>query len=262
MNMSVSNSLNYGHGSYYQNNYPTQTRSDESQVALSVAELAGASILIQQASKYLAHKLGQGDEFTSFDNVKKISDKMLSENGLKGKIDVGFLDDANKIDYIKKYGSQMTDSFETVAKGGNAFYMDGAKLAVAPKAKPSLMLHELGHAINASKGKFMRFLQKSRGWATAVPTALLMLNGAMGQSNDGKKNFVEKNAGLIGFAAFTPTIIEEGLASLRGVNAAKKFLGKGAKLGALKRNYALAWGTYILAGLGLALAAKQSVASS
>ena len=63
---------------------------------------------------------------------------------------------------------------------------------------------------------------------------------------------------MIGFSAFLPTIIEEGMASLRGIKAAK-VLGNKANLNVLKRNYGLAWGTYVLAGVGLGLAAKQSV---
>ena len=56
------------------------------------------------------------------------------------------------------------------------------------------------------------------------------------------------------------TIIEEGIASLRGIQAAKRTLGgQNIKLGALKRNYFFAWMTYLLAGLGLGVAAKLSV---
>jgi hypothetical protein len=259
--MSVSfSSPAFGNGNYYQNDYHQKSQSDDgTRLAINGLGLAGASVLIQQASEFCSRKLMQGQEFESYDNIKKTADKMLSDNGLNGKIDVGFLNDKNKADYVRKYGSQMADSFETVAKGGNAFYMDGAKLAVAPESKPSLILHELGHAINAHKGKFMQFLQKSRRWAPLVPTALFYLSAATKPKEDKKPNWFQRNAGLIGFAAFTPTIVEEGMASLRGIDAAKKVLGNTSKLGALKRNYAFAWCTYLLAGIGLGVAAKQSV---
>ena len=70
---------------------------------------------------------------------------------------------------------------------------------------------------------------------------------------------MEKNAGIIGFAAFLPTIAEEGLASIRGVKAARNTLGKSVNLSPLKRNYFFAWLTYVIAGIGLGVAAKQSM---
>ena len=91
----------------------------------------------------------------------------------------------------------------------------------------------------------------------AVPTALLLANGLF-KREDKKPNFIERNAGLIGFSAFLPTIVEEGLASLRGIKAAKNVLGKSVNLSALKRNYFFAWMTYVLAGVGLGVAAKLS----
>lgn len=262
-------------GSGYQNfnsynNYPNfrnnigfgrqNTTEDESveKLAISAGGLGVASLLIQRASQFLGHKLMAGDEFTSAENVKKVAEKMTKDNKLD--IAVEYIDHSNK----GMFGPEMAQHLEQVAQGKNAFYMDSAKLAVAPKSKPSLMLHELGHAINATKGKFMQFLQKSRGWAMAVPTALIALNGLLGKGQDGEKNFVEKNAGLIGFGAFLPTIVEEGMASWRGIKAAKVAQKAGSLLGptnlnVLKRNYAFALGTYILAGIGLGVAAKQSV---
>ena len=226
--------------------------------AVTAGGLGIISVLINKFSQYLAFKMSKGAEFTSEENVHKVANKMLFDNRLEDKVAVGYINHQNKSQFIDACGPQWADSFETVARGDNAFYADGLKLAVAPKEKPSLMLHELGHAINSSKGKFMQFLQKSRGWATAVPTVLLIANGLMGKEKDGKKNFIERHAGLIGFSAFLPTIIEEGMASLRGIKAAK-VLGNKANLNVLKRNYGLAWGTYVLAGVGLGLAAKQSV---
>ena len=105
----------------------------------------------------------------------------------------------------------------------------------------------------------MRFLQKSRGYVSAVPAALLFANGLF-KNNDDKPNFVERNAGKIGFLAFLPTIIEEGMASVRGLKYAKKL--KGVNLAPLKRNYFFAWMTYVIAGLGLGVAAKQALLES
>jgi hypothetical protein len=246
---------------------PTEEDPGE-QFAISAGALGVASLLLNEATEFLAKKLLNGKEFTSSENAHKVADSMLDKNKLKNVVQVSYINHKNKF----QFGPALAQSLEAVANGQNAFYMDELKLsngkdfklAVAPETKPSLILHELGHAINASKGKFLRFLQKSRRWAMGVPTALMVVNGLLGQNNDGKKNFVEKNAGWIGFAAFLPTIVEEGMASLRGISAAKAAQKAGNLLGSvdlniLKRNYALAWGTYLLSGVGLGIAAKQSV---
>lgn len=223
--------------------------------ATAAAVLQAIALGLHKASEWCSRKLMQGKEFTTPENIKKIAGKMVSDNKLK--VDVGFIGPNDINAYTQKYGTNLGRELQVVASGQNAFYSDVHKLAVAPKSKPSLMLHELGHAINSSKGTFLRFLQKSRMFATAAPTALLMMEGLFGRRED-KPNFIEKNAGLLGFAAFLPTIVEEGLASIRGVKAAKGVLGKTVNLKSLKRNYIFAWATYLIAGIGLGVAAKQA----
>ena len=257
--------------SVYSNNYSSfgnynysqhhKKHNDEQQVAaISAAGLGAASIGIQYASKFLADKLMQGDEFTTPENIHKVADEMLTSNGLKGKVDVGYIDPNNVDKFVRQHGEGWAGNFHTVAEGKNAFYADNLKLAVAPTSKPSLILHELGHAINANKDGLMKVLQKTRGISMYAPTALLFLAPLFQKKDENnKKNFIKDNAGLLGFAAFLPTIIEEGMASLRGIKAAGKKLGSAVDLKHLKRNYALAWGTYVLAGVGLGIAAKQSV---
>lgn len=218
--------------------------------------LQAFAMFLQKASQWCGNKLMQGKEFTTAANIHKTAQNMVKNNKLN--VTVDFIDSKN----INNYGEGLREALKPVARGENAFYTDQLKLAVAPKSKPSLILHELGHAINAHKGKFLRFLQKSRGYAAAVPTALLLLNGAIPPREDNKKNFIERNAGLIGFASFLPTIVEEGLASIRGVKAAKQTLGKAVNLAPLKRNYFFAWLTYVIAGIGLGVAAKQSLLSN
>lgn len=210
------------------------------------------SIALQKASKWCGNKLMRGKEFTTFENVQKVANSMLKDNKLN--IDVHFINPNN----INKFSNSLRKSLIPVARGENAFYMDSLKLAVAPEKKPSLILHELGHAINASKGKFLRFMQKSRAYSAYVPTAIFIANNAF-KNSGAHSDFIEKNAGVIGFLSFLPTIIEEGLASLRGVNAAKKVLGKTVSLKALKRNYFTAWLTYLIAGVGIGVASKLTV---
>ncbi len=254
MNGLSSVSANYQNRNYYLNSNPVrvQTEPYEDNTAKTVAAagiLQAFAIFLHKASEYCGNKLMQGKEFTTPENIKQTAKKMVKDNNLKVAVD--YIDHNN----IKTYSSHLREMLEPVARGENAFYADGLKLAVAPKSKPSLILHELGHAINAGKGKFMRFLQKSRGYVSAVPTALLLANGLFAQKDD-KPNFIQRNAGKIGFLAFLPTIAEEGIASLRGLKYAKKL--KGVNLAPLKRNYFFAWMTYVIAGLGLGVAAKQA----
>ena len=255
---------NFGNYYGYYGNYPDSRQyymplqKEEVQEPNTAKTLVTAGLLqafamfLQKASQWCGNKLMQGKEFTSAANIHKTAQNMVKNNKLN--VTVDFIDSKN----INNYGEGLREALKPVARGENAFYTDQLKLAVAPKSKPSLILHELGHAINAHKGKFLRFLQKSRGYAAAVPTALLLLNGLF-RRDDNKPNFVEKNAGIIGFAAFLPTIAEEGLASIRGVKAARQTLGKSVNLAPLKRNYFFAWLTYVIAGIGLGVAAKQSM---
>ena len=120
-----------------------------------VGILQAIAIGLQKASKWFGQKLMMGKEFTTPENIYKTAGHMVNSNKLD--VTVDFLD-SNR---IKNYPEEMRQMLEPVARGQNAFFADKLKLAVAPKSKPSLILHELGHAINANKGKFMRFLQKS-----------------------------------------------------------------------------------------------------
>lgn len=263
-NYSFGNYGNYNdYGSYnttgttYNPNYKRNQEDNTVKSVITLAGLGAASVFIQKASHFLADKLMRGKEFTTPENIKQVANEMLKSKNLQNEVEVGYLDKSNVDEFISTCGKEWSNSLNNVAEGKNAFYADNLKLAVAPKDKPSLILHELGHAINAHSGAVMKFLQKSRGWAPYVPTALMFLAPMFQPKQENKHNFIKDHAGLIGFGAFVPTIIEEGMASLRGIKAAK--ILEGVNRGHLIRNYALAWGTYVLAGLGLGIAAKQSV---
>lgn len=268
-----SQGANYvGNFSSFNNSNINNSADDTTKTIGLAAILQVAALGLQKASGWFAKKLTAGKEFTTPDNVKQIAGSMVDKYGLDD-VHVGFINQKNKTSYSNIFN--LGNSLEEVAKGQNAFYIDDLhldnsrisagvkpKIAVAPESKPSLILHELGHAGNA-KNFFTKFLQKSRKYAGFAPTALLLANGLFATRQDGKKNFVERNAGILGFAAFLPTIVEEGMASLKGINAAKAKATllniKPEQLNILKRNYALALCTYIIAGLGLGIAAKQTI---
>ena len=243
--------------SYYNQNREERVENPAKTLGLA-ALLQAVAVGLQKGSEFFAKKLEAGKEFTSAENVNKIADSMIKSNKLD--VTVDFIDHANKYRYSAN--PALYNEIETVANGKNAFYLDEAKLAVAPKTKPSLILHELGHASN-SKNFILKMLQKSRRYAMAAPMVLLIASKLLGKREDGQKNFIERNAFGLGFAAFLPTIIEEGTASLKGINAIKK-VPQGVLKGALnknilKRNYLLALATYVIAGLGLGVASKQTI---
>ena len=213
---------------------------------------------IQKGSQWFAKKLEAGKEFTSSENVEKIANNMIKRNNLD--VTVDYITPANRERY--RVNPALYNELDAVAQGKNAFYTDQFKLAVAPKSKPSLILHELGHASN-SKNFLLKMLQKSRRYAMYAPMALLFASKIIGKPENKDKNFIERNAGALGFAAFLPTIIEEGAASIKGINAVNKVpknLLKGAlNTNILKRNYLFALATYILAGVGLGIASKQTI---
>lgn len=256
----------YNNSPYYQGNYGyygddsvdnSQSIDEKTKKTLGLAALLQAVALgIQKGSQLLSARLAAGREFTTPNDVQAVANDMVRKNNLN--VHVGYIDEFNKHQYSSRFG--LAKEFDTVSKGQNAFYADKLKIAVAPKSKPSLILHELGHAINA-KGGFTKMLQNSRRFAGYAPMTLLLANSLF-KKNDNQPTFIEKNAGILGFCAFLPTIIEEGLASFRGVKAAKKVLNNPASLNILKKNYAVALGTYILAGLGLGVACKQSIVES
>lgn len=227
------------------------------------ASAAGSAIIlrfahncIEKLSQVCAQILMRGKEFASSNEVEKVANAMKNDNNLRAQI--FFIDENNK-NILKNQLPSLADDLDVVAQGRNAFYSSLHNFAVAPKIRPSLILHELGHAINSEKSKIFKTLQNLRIAGAFAPMAVAFLNKITGGDKDGKESFIEKHAGIIGFSAFLPTIIEEGMASFRGIKAAKKILPK-ANLGALKKNYFFAWMTYFLAGIATGVLSKLAIA--
>ena len=222
----------------------------------SAAILKIAHNCIEKLSQLCAQALMRGKEFAPKNEVIKVANAMKNDNNLRAHI--FFIDNSNK-DMLKNQLPSLADNLDVVAQGKNAFYSSLHNFAVAPKSRPSLMLHELGHAINSEKSKLFKTLQNLRIAGAFAPMAIAFLNKITGGDKDGKESFIEKHAGIIGFSAFLPTIIEEGMASFRGIKAAKNILPK-ANLGALKKNYFFAWMTYLLAGIATGIVSKLAIA--
>ena len=236
---------------YYGYNEPESQDNPAKTVTLA-AILQGIAIGVKKMSEVFSKKLAAGKEFTNPDNVTKAAQNMINKNNLLTKV---FFINPHNQGTFEALGKEMVNE---VAQGRNAFFHRGFNVAVAPSSKPSLILHELGHAVNFTK-PFFRTLQKMGRYAFSVPTALLIANGLFPKKNDGKQTFIERNAGILGFCAYIPTLIEEGVASVRGIKAAKSVLNNKAALNTLRKNYALAWMTYFLGAVALGIASKQTV---
>jgi len=120
--------------------------------------------------------------------------------------------------------------------------------------------HELGHALNSLKSKYgIKYLSKLR--APGYIIAGLMEYFAIFSRKKPKgaprsfSDVVEDNCGKIAFIAMLPTVIEEAVASFRGVNLAKKSGVNDALIKNMKKIYLKAHATYsgkaVLGGLAV-----------
>ncbi len=152
-----------------------------------------------------------------------------------------------------------------VGKGLNAYFTPQGKQIVLNMEKASISgFHELGHAMNNMKGGFGRFLQKLRGPGYTVAglmasVALLARKKPKGEKRNAF-DVVQDNCGKIAFAAMLPTVIEESMASYKGVQAARKAGLAEPIIKNLKKFYGkalLSYGGYaLIAGLATYAASK------
>lgn len=120
--------------------------------------------------------------------------------------------------------------------------------------------HELGHALNALKSKYgIKYLAKLRrpGYAIACLMEYFAIFSRT-KPKDAPRNaidVVEDNCGKIAFLAMLPTVIEEAVASFRGINLAKKSGINDAMIKSMKNIYLKAHTTYsgkaVLGGLAV-----------
>ena len=165
----------------------------------------------------------------------------------------------------KSFIQKLKNSYFNVFKeGANAGYFTSNKdVVVNQNNLYTSAYHEIGHAMNANGNFATKALQKARvltplGVSIVAPIALAVglfhkVDNTKPKEEKGKVertlDFISNNAGKLTLASYVPMLAEEGLASIRGLNQAKKFLSPD-KFSKLAGNYAKAWGTYALtAGL-------------
>ncbi len=224
--------------------------------AVFVANMAGGAtnIAVRKLShiplKNIINKFSQNIDTDTF---KQAADKAFANSGLAEK-GVKFIDATSnnkevvreafqKVlpNWIKKnpalkkfYDNRLSKLANTVLKGRNACYLPKANAIVVNKDKMSYAaFHEMGHAMNKHMGGIGKVLHKLRGPMTlltsvALFTALFKRKKAEGEKPQGffdkTTTFVKENAGKLAFTGMVPTILEEGLASIKGAKLAKNLL--------------------------------------
>ena len=154
---------------------------------------------------------------------------------------------------------KLKNKFKLMGKGKNACFVGLTNQVYVNNEKMSAAtFHELGHAKNANTKGFGKLMHNiRRPFALAVP--LILSVGLLKQKKeDGEKpvgaidkttTFIKDNAGKLTFFAMLPTLVEEGLASIKGAKLAKD---GGLSANLLKRvntgNFK-AWTTYLLGTL-------------
>ncbi len=159
----------------------------------------------------------------------------------------------------------VTNPATDIGKGINACFVPSVKEIRLNMHKTSITgFHELGHALNNMKGGFGRILQKLRGPGMA-------LTGIMGtvalfsrnKPKDEKRNLgdvIQDNCGKLAFLGMMPTVIEEALASYKGIKIAKQAGLAKPQIQNLKKFYGKAWLSYagyaLIAGVATFLSGK------
>ena len=115
-----------------------------------------------------------------------------------------------------------------IGRGFNACFVPKTKEIVLNKNLASISgFHELGHAMNNMKGGIGKILQKLRGPGYTIAglmgsVALLTRNRPKEEEKGDFKDFIQNNCGKIAFISMLPTVIEETMASYKGVKMARK----------------------------------------
>ena len=152
-----------------------------------------------------------------------------------------------------------------IGRGFNACFVPATKEIRLNMDKATISgFHELGHAINNMKPGIGRFLQKLRkpGYTIAalMGTVALFSRNKPKEADRNALDFVQDNCGKIAFAAMLPTVIEESMASYKGIQAAKKAGLSKPLIQNLKKFYGkalLSYGGYaVIAGVATYAASK------
>lgn len=119
-------------------------------------------------------------------------------------------------------------NFESVYHGRNAFYLPKTNKIYTPVGKTTMLLHEMGHALNNKAFWGAKYLQIAGAYLPRI-APVFILSSAIWDSirRPNEKSFVKDNIGVLTAACFIPTLIDEGIASLRVIkNSIKNNMSK------------------------------------
>lgn len=158
-------------------------------------------------------------------------------------------------------------------EGMNAAYIPKAGKIVTPdKHFITSAFHEMGHALNNNGA--MKVLQKIRPLSLILPTYILLASllnkrkvNDIQDESDSKfqrgMDFIKRNAVKITAISTLPMLLEEGIASIRGQNIAKKLLEEGSLSKDLykkvKQTNIAGFSTYALSAIAFVVGAKVAI---
>ncbi|DAB11393.1 TPA: hypothetical protein CPT91_06195 [Candidatus Gastranaerophilales bacterium HUM_16] len=152
-----------------------------------------------------------------------------------------------------KFKGKLSD-YKKAADGKQAFFHPAAEsIAVNCDKRASSIFHEIGHVHNYTAADWKNKLYKVRMFSK--PAAFLALTAGLCTNKD---SFFNENCGKLTFAALTPIIAEEALASKNGQNMAKSVLPANL-FKKLKAINARSLGSYIFGAIATSIAAAFAV---
>lgn len=214
-------------------------------------------------------------DIDTFENIKDYAAKALKDSGLEAKgVKIKYVNSSNAAEVADEIVSSAKNApfVERIAKKFSKMFEYGANAAFNPsnntiytgeKAGYSNIFHEIGHSLNRNSSVLMKSMQKASGMLTpyGVPIAGLALflaslfHRAKPETADKPKSlwektkdFVKQNAGKLTLVTFAPMLIEEAIASVKGIKIAKKYLNP-SQIAKLSKNYRSNFGTYALTAL-------------
>lgn len=167
-------------------------------------------------------------EWANNHQYKDIFIKSIENSGLKKK---GLTFENLRLDPIEEglFKSGLLENIEhlDIKQGYNACYIPNTKQVVLNADKATISgFHELGHAMNHLNSKFGRLLQKCRvpGYTIAglMGTVALISRNKPKEAKRDVLDVVQDNCGKIAFLSLMPTVIEETMASYKGIKLAKE----------------------------------------
>lgn len=143
------------------------------------------------------------------------ANQALDDFGLKSK--------GVRIKDIRNIADAQTEMQEKAAEGKKAFYSPYKKTAYINGEKRAIsVFHELGHAVNHTSTGIGNKLHTARRFSKKAAIGILALS--LLEKSDDDPSFLKDNCGKLAFAAMTPLIAEEALASRNGQKIAKNYI--------------------------------------